>query len=136
MSVCSCPWETDDCLCSIRGPHVARSMPKKPEAAICPNCGGKVEIGQLCVDARFIWPELQSGSFARLHAECFDLMERFAERHCAGSWTLPFELDEAAEHALANGDDPYWRKWLEIYEQTWEFSPEPPDPRPVLKEAR
>jgi hypothetical protein len=51
-------------------------------------------------------------------------MDLFGERMCGGEWSFPFNLDEAAEHAMANGDDPFWRDWLLLYEQTWAWRPE------------
>ena len=127
MSVCYCDFESE-CLCSVRGPHIARTMPRNKDHHLCPNCGGMVKIGQRCVDARFIWPEWQTGSFARMHEECYELMELFGDEFCGGGWKLPFDLIEAAEHAAANAHKQFWRDWLELYEKTWEFSPEPPDP--------
>jgi hypothetical protein len=71
-------------------------------------------------------------------------MELFSEKVCGDEhrgaensyhgleieWSYPFDLVEAAEHALSQGNDPFWRAWLELYEKTWAWTPEPPDPLP------
>ena len=134
MSVCSCAFDCDDEIvgdCVMRN-RVARSIPIRGN--ICKNCEQPVEIGQRCIDhSGCRW---DSGWFNRFHEECFTLMETFAEKMCGGEWGYPFDIDEAAEHAFANAHDPYWMKWLEIYERTWEWTPEPGDPVPPKSRLR
>jgi len=60
------------------------------------------------------------GFFARFHPECFELMERFADKVCDGCWCFPFDLDEASAYAMTRGDEPFWRDWLFLFEKTWE----------------
>jgi hypothetical protein len=118
-SVCSCSCGLDDGplgSCVMRN-RTARTIPKSGNK--CPNCGHPVEIGQRCIDYSGLYPDDYGGFFNRFHEECFELMELFAERLCGGEWCYPFDIEEAAEHAFANSDDPYWREWLEIYERTW-----------------
>jgi hypothetical protein len=50
-------------------------------------------------------------------------MVLFAKRFCGGEWSWPFDIHEAAKHAVAHGDDAYWRDWLFLYEQTWRYQP-------------
>jgi hypothetical protein len=68
------------------------------------------------------------GFFHRFHQICFGLMESFGDHVCDGGWHYPFDLAEGAEHAAANGHERFWRSWLLAYEQTWAWTPEPPDP--------
>jgi hypothetical protein len=127
MSVCSCSWDDEalgDCVMRHR---VARSVPRSGN--ICPNCRCPVEIGQECIDHAGLDCD-GGGWFRRFHRECFELMERFGEKVCHGDWHYPFDLIEAAEHAVANSDDPFWRGWLDLYATTWKWTPEPPDPAP------
>lgn len=97
--------------------------------SLCPNCDVVVRVGQRCIDHAGLDCE-GGGWFVRFHEGCFLLMELFAEKVCYGEWCYPFDVEEAAEHAAANGDDPYWRDWLLIYEKTWAWTPEPSDPLP------
>lgn len=129
MSVCYCGWDSEcigDCVMRER---IARSIPKRGN--ICLNCKTPVEIGQECVDHAGL--DCDGGRFFnRFHRQCFDLMELFGDRVCAGGWHYPFDLVEGAEHALAHGDEPFWREWLMQYEKTWAWTPEPPDPEPLF----
>lgn len=122
MSVCGC-WSGDWPLgaCVMRS-RTARAIPKRGNR--CPNCGCAVEIGQRCIDYSGLDGD-GNGFFDRFHEQCFLLMEMFGEKVCRGGWHYPFDLDEAAEHAAAEGHDPYWRDWLLLYEQTWAWRPEP-----------
>ncbi len=128
MSVCYCGWDSE-CLgdCVMR-PRVARSIPKSGN--ICPNCKTPVEIGMECVDHAGLDCD-GGGFFNRFHRICFGLMESFGDVVCGGGWRYPFDLVEAAEHALAHGNEPFWREWLMQYEKTWAWTPEPPDPKPT-----
>lgn len=127
MSVCSCDYgyETLGSCILGGGPRIAR----KAEHTCC-NCGGAVEPGQRCVDFAGLHGDDYSGFFHRMHEECYDLMCDFAGAVCGcrDEWAVPFDLVDAAAHAVANADDPFWRSWLERYEMTWSLSPEPPDP--------
>ena len=122
MNVCDCSFAESEVVgdCVMRN-RTARTIPKSGNT--CPNCKQPVEIGQRCIDHAGIIED--TGWFRRFHKECFELMEEFAERHCDGLWHYPFDLEEAAKHAVANGADRFWREWLEKYELTWAWSPEP-----------
>jgi hypothetical protein len=96
------------------------------ERSECPNCGAVVQVGQECIDHTGIREDW--GWFQRFHRQCFELMEDFTNELCDGGFAYPFDLKEAAEHALAHGGEEFWRAWLYKYEETWAFSPEPPDP--------
>ena len=115
MSACSCGYIDDVVGSMTRGPHIARMAGKK-----CENCGQEVFPGQRCVDSFGVRDD-NTGWNIRFHAECFELMERFAEKMCGGDWCAPFDLEDASGHALAHADDPFWRDWLLLYEQTWAF---------------
>ena len=126
MSVCACGWDCytlGSCILG-GGPRVA-----KKAGHVCCNCGGPVEPGQRCVDFAGLYGDDYGEFFYRMHEECYRLMKLFAERFCGGEWAVPFNLTEAAAHAVSEGDDPFWRNWLLLYEKTWGFSPEPPDPK-------
>ena len=132
MNVCDCPWDSDTLGDCIMRDRVARTIPKSGNT--CPNCGQPVKVGQECIDHAGLDCD-GGGFFRRFHRDCFELMEMFSERLCGGGWHYPFDLVEASEHAVADGADPYWRGWLEQYEQTWAWTPEPPDPEPVSRKA-
>jgi hypothetical protein len=128
-SVCACDWDCGETLgaCILGGgPRTARKA-----GHTCCNCGGEVKPGQRCVDFAGLNGDDCGGWFHRMHEECYDLMRLFAQERCGDpdNWAVPFSLTEAAEHAVAEGDDPFWRRWLDGYERTWTFSPEPPDPK-------
>ena len=130
MSVCECGWGGDEILgaCVLGGgPRIARKILDR-NRSVCPNCNTTVKVGSRCVDHAGIHED--TGWFSRFHYECFTLMELFADRMCGGEWSYPFDLVEAAGHAVSQGDDPYWRRWLDLYEKTWEWTPEPEDPPP------
>jgi hypothetical protein len=99
-------------------------MPKRGN--ICPNCKCPVEIGQECIDHAGLIEDY--GFFHRFHRQCFELMESFGDALCDGGWHYPFDLSEAAEHAASRGNEPFWKRWLLKYEETWAWTPEPPDP--------
>lgn len=125
VCACACGWDSDvigDCVMRDR---TARTVPKRGN--ICPNCSCPVEIGQECIDHAGLDGD-GGGWFRRFHRQCFGLMESFADAVCHGDWCYPFDIEEAAEHAAANGDDPFWRTWLLVYEETWAWTPEPGDP--------
>ena len=129
MSVCACAcgWDNDvtgDCVMRNR---TARTIPKSGN--VCPNCKCPVEIGQECIDHAGLDCD-GGGWFRRFHRQCFGLMESFADAVCHGDWCYPFDIIEAAEHAAANGHEPFWRTWLLVYEETWAWTPEPSDPPP------
>ena len=129
MSVCDCGWYGDEITgaCILGGgPRTCRTAGK-----ICPNCQTEVKVGQRCIDHAGIWED--TGWCSKYHAECFELMELFADKFCGGDWTSPFDLVEAAGHAVSQGDNPFWREWLYLYEKTWEWTEEPPDPEPIVK---
>lgn len=126
MSVCACAcgWDSDvtgDCVMRHR---TARTIPKSGN--VCPNCKCQVEVGQECIDHAGL--SEGGGWFRRFHRQCFGLMESFADAVCGGDWCYPFDIVEAAEHAAANGHEPFWRTWLLVYEETWAWTAEPPDP--------
>lgn len=125
MSACSCYYGDGPIGACVMRNRTART--DLGDRAECPNCGYKVEVGQRCIDYAGI-DEDGRGFFNRFHEACFLLMENFAEKVCHGSWRYPFDADEAAEHAFANADEPYWREWLELYETTWSWTQEPADP--------
>ena len=124
MSACQCNYGGSSFLgwCVMRN-RTARSIPKSGN--ICPNCDKPVEIGQRCIDVAGLYADDHSGTFDRFHESCYLLMERYADALCDGQWFYPFDLDEAADHAVAHSHDPYWREWLELYETTWAWTPEP-----------
>jgi len=124
-SVCECPWDAEYVGSCVMGPRVARSIPKRGN--ICPNCKEPVEIGNECVDYAGLDCE-GGGWFHRFHRQCFELMESFGEEFCDGGWHYPFDLTEAAEHAASRGEEPFWRRWLLKYEETWAWTPEPLNP--------
>jgi hypothetical protein len=116
MSACSCSFDFECIGSMVRGPHIARMAGK-----LCDNCGVEVRSGQRCVDSFGLYGD-GGGWNIRFHAECFELMTRFVGKVCGypEEWTSPFDLEEASQHAMAHGDDPFWRDWLLLYEQTWE----------------
>ena len=122
-SVCECPWGHDYVGTCVMGPRTARTIPKSGN--ICPNCKHPVPVGARCVDYAGIRDD-GSGFFHRFHFQCFRLMESFAEQLCGGEWAYPFDLEEAAEHAMAHGHEPQWKDWLLLYEQTWAWREEVP----------
>ena len=127
MSVCECGWYGDEALGSCvlgGGPRTCRTPGKA-----CPNCECEVKVGQKCIDHAGIWED--TGWCMKYHAECFELMTLFADKWCGGDWTSPFDIVEAADHAVSQGDDPFWKEWLFLYEKTWAWTPEPPDPPDV-----
>lgn len=126
-SVCDCPWDSD-CIgnCVMRD-RVARTIPKSGN--VCPNCKCPVEVGQECIDNAGLDCD-GGGFFHRFHRQCFGLMESFGDAVCDGGWHYPFDLVEASGHAAAHGDEEFWRAWLLVYEETWAWTPEPPDPEP------
>lgn len=112
---CSCGWGE-----SI-GDRLSPVQTARKPGFTCPLCDRLVMPGQRCRD----WAGLDAdggGWFRRFHAECFELMERYADRVCDGEWCLPFDLDVASEHAFAHSDEPFWREWLFLYETTWDVS--------------
>ena len=111
--------------CRGRGPHVARraTSSRTGKPYVCPNCKNVVEPGQRCVDHAGLYADDDRGFFGRFHAECFELMERWAKKMCGGDWCWPFDIHAASEHAMAHADEEFWRDWLLLYEQTWAFGP-------------
>jgi len=112
-------------FCKDRGPHVARK-----EGHDCYVCGTPVLPVDLCVD--FVWLDCDgSGGFRRSHEACWTLRVEFGDEVCGGEWGVSkhgtWELTEAADEALARGNDPFGRAWLELYELTWLYTPEPPE---------
>lgn len=116
--LCGCSWDGDSIGVKVWKGRTARTMPKRGN--ICPNCKCPVEIGHPCTDVAGLRAESYSGFFNRFHAECFELMERFADQMCGGDWCYPFDLEVASMRAMAHGDEPFWRDWLLLYETTWE----------------
>jgi len=51
-------------------------------------------------------------------------MERFVGKMGCDFMAWPFDLEEAAKHAMAHGEDQFWRDWLLLYEQTWKYEAE------------
>jgi len=122
-SACSCGYEDAVLGSCLMGPRIARSIPKRGNC--CGVCGHAVEIGETCIDLAGLYYDESAGFFVRMHAICFELMTAFVREVCGNenAWTVPFELDEAAQHATAHGDEPVWREWLFKYEQTWREKP-------------
>ena len=112
MSVCFCDIETEQLGARLSGPHIAHKAGRR-----CPNCGEPVCPGELCMDHAGIHGDCLSGFFGRFHVLCFQLMERFAWELCGDeySWHWPFDIHEASGHAMAHGDEPFWKDWLLIY---------------------
>ena len=126
MSVCSCGWGEEILGGRMSKPQVAR----KP-GIYCATCGAIVNPGELCVDSAWLDRD-GGGGFVREHAVCHELSQLFRNAVCGedewfgglgGMWAL----EEAASHAVANGDEPFWRGWLHLYEQTWAWLPMPED---------
>ena len=119
MSVCSCDYGRYVLGACIMRNRTARTIPKRGN--VCPNCKNPVEIGQPCIDHAGLYADDDGGFFGRFHPECWELMEQWADKMCGGSWSWPLDLDEAAEHALAHSDEPFWKEWLLLYEETWKY---------------
>uniref|UniRef100_A0A6H1ZE34 Uncharacterized protein n=1 Tax=viral metagenome TaxID=1070528 RepID=A0A6H1ZE34_9ZZZZ len=116
MSACSCGIET------IIGGRISPVQTARKPGFECATCGVLVEPGQKCVDIAYLYDD--TGGFFRLHAVCFELTRRFKEKVCGfEEWFGGMPLDEAVEHAVSQGHDPFWRDWLILYEQTWEWLP-------------
>ena len=115
MSACSCSY-SEEFIATERGPHVAR----KPGVACC-YCGKTVDVGEKCLDYFYFFADSPgSGGHCRAHELCHRLRVHFADRVCGGIYTYSmWDFDEASQHAVAHGDDPYWRKWLLMYEEMW-----------------
>ena len=113
-TVCDCYYEPDDIQAfNLAGPHVARKA-----GFHCAVCSREVRLGQRCYDIRWIYCD-GTGLFKRAHVACYELMQRFGDRICGGAWRLPFDLDAASQHAVAKGDESFWRDWLLLYERVW-----------------
>jgi hypothetical protein len=118
---CSC-YGGECAVYKERGPHVTRKAGHD-----CFVCGAPVLPGDLCKDV--MWLDVDGGGgFRRSHEACFTLRAEFGDEVCGGEWGVykhgTWELGEAAEHAFAQGDDTFWRSWLELYEMTWLYTPE------------
>ena len=124
MSVCSCSYGGREVL----GSRVSKEQTARKPGFTCPNCGEPVVPGQKCIDSAGLYGDDDGGFFGRFHPECWRLMILFSDEMCGGDYGWPFDLTEAAAHAVAHGDEPFWRDWLLLYEQTWRYGPEPPDP--------
>jgi hypothetical protein len=124
---CFCGWGEESIGCKTWENRTARSIPKRGNR--CAVCGHPVDVGQTCTDFAGL-DEDGGGFFFRMHQECFELMTRAADHTCGGEWAVPWPVEEAAAYAMAQGHEPFWRRWLLDYEKTWRFGPEPPDPEP------
>ena len=112
-NVCDCPYD-EGCLNTQKGPHICR----KEED--CCFCGKLVKAGTKCYDMFWFIPG-DHGGHDKAHEVCLRLREMFADRVCGGGYVYGrWDFDEASKHAIAHGDDPFWRGWLELYETTWE----------------
>lgn len=119
MSMCSCAFDGEPTIAYCeKGPYVAR------KARVCAFCHGRVVPGDLCVDGR--WLGYDWGGGARAHEICFVLAAEWYRKRCGmdGPWWAWFDFDEASQHAVAHGDDPFWRSWLQLLEQAWTIQPE------------
>ena len=124
MSACSCGWA------EILGGRHSKPQIARKSGFYCGTCGAEVKPGQLCVDTAYLYAD-GGGNFLREHAICHRLAQKFKAKLCADGWAGEgdwfgglggnYGLQEAAKHAVAEGHDPYWREWLELYEQSWEF---------------
>ena len=127
MSACSCDY--GECLgMRIGGPFTARKKGHN-----CEVCGVLVKPGETCVDVAGLDGE-GGGWFARFHVLCYQLLQRFKVKQCSfhwGEYAGAIDLEECAEHALAQGDDPFWKDWLLIYEMAWDYLPAMRAPVPV-----
>lgn len=118
MAACSCG------IHMIIGGRISPVQIARKEGYFCTTCDGPVLPGQACIDSSYIHED--GGNFVREHAVCHELTQRFKLTVCGfdrwfGGMGGREELKEAAEHAMANGDKEYWREWLELYEESWEF---------------
>lgn len=137
MSSCSCDWGGATLGSRLSGPHIARRAvsSKTGEPYACPICKADVVPGETCLDFAGLRGDDHSGWFYRMHADCFQLMATFKNAACRGeedvslisSWnwllgaefSVPWDIDEASAHALANSGSPFWAAWLFLYESIW-----------------
>ncbi len=115
MDACSC-YVGEICGGFTHGPHTARKA-----GILCDTCEQEVVPGQSCVDYGGI-SEDGDCFRGRQHATCWQLTRLFKDRVCGTEWFGGMDLEEAAEHAMAEGHDPFWKSWLLLYETTWALS--------------
>lgn len=129
MSACSCSFGCEILGGRISGPHIARATGHD-----CAVCDAEVKPGEACIDTAGIFADDPSGWFSRYHVLCFHLVLRFKIEVCdyEETWFPGHgDLSEMAQHAVAHGDEPFWRDWLLIYEMAWPHLPAIADEQPA-----